>query len=212
MATPKLKAAAEQDSSSGRRLAAARRKRRLTRRDVAKRLNLSVRQIKQIELWQLDEFDSDYVLSESIRRYALLVGLNPANLEAPPSGRRFGLERIRSFTVLSSLTTRLAVAVIFLLLAAVIGWQTYTGALSPKLNIYDPPPVLTVIQPTAMISGATSTGAQVLVEGVNLPVTPDGRFSGKVILRPGINKISIKAINRFGREHEEKRIIIYNQD
>src|SRR3989344_5174833 len=70
----------------------------------------------------------------------------------------------------------------------------------PELAITSPFADSTLDSGLAVVSGRTESGAAVFLNGQPITVDIQGMFSESLSLAPGNNELTIKAVNRFGRE------------
>lgn len=70
----------------------------------------------------------------------------------------------------------------------------------PRLVIVEPTDRSTVRTADLMISGETDRRAKVSINDQETIVSEDGLFSDHVMLMPGLNIITVSAVNRFGKE------------
>jgi cytoskeletal protein RodZ len=194
----------------GRKLERARRQNKLTRQDVAQRLNIPLAAIKYLDRWELDNLNAKYKNKQVIRQYALLVGLNPADFESLIPYHQPNQYKSKPMVILSRLSLSTLAVAAGLMVIGFLGWRTFIAAAKPVLNIAKPAIGQVTNQPSITVSGQTSEQAQVYVDGFNVPVDPEGGFSTSVILSEGANTITITAINSFGRQSEAKRIVDYS--
>lgn len=194
----------------GKKLERARREHKLTRQDVAQKLKVPTQTIKYFDTWDLEKLEDLKKTRKQIRQYALIVGLNPAQFEplipySPPLSDK----QAKPMIVLSRISLSTVAALAGLSIIGFLAWRTFVAAAKPILTIEQPTANLTTDSPTILVTGSTSQQAQVYVDGFNVPVDADGKFSAPVILKNGANTVVITAINSFGRQTEAKRIINY---
>ena len=206
----KTQTASRVRGNPGRKLESARRQNKLTRQDVAKRLNVPQPVIKYLDRWDLDSLEVEHKNKQVVRQYALLVGLNPAHFEALIPYRQPSQYKSKPMIILSRLSLSTLAVAAGLMVIGFLGWRTFIAAAKPILNITEPAIGQITSQPSVTVSGKTSEQAQVYVDGFNVPVDPDGGFRTSVILGEGANTVTITAINSFGRQSEAKRIVEYS--
>lgn len=202
----------KREFNPGSRLMRARQRRRLTRKDAARRLSLGVKDVKALDQWRLQDLPPHINVKKTIRQYALMVGQNPSHYEGyipPKPSASYKEAKIITFS-------RTSVSLIGILVALVAGgfiaWRTYVATASPYLEISQPVDGLVADQPKLDVSGRTSERAQVIINGINTPVSPDGSFRGEAVLKSGPNTIEVRAINSFGRESLQKRTVFFRSD
>lgn len=195
----------------GRTLQEVRRKKHLTRRDVANRLKLSISAIKYIDLWQIEKLPSELRAKPIVRDYAKLLGLNPVRFEESVPNEKTKKYTGRRLWVVSHATSWLIALLVILLAVGFIGWRTFIATALPRLEVSFPPDNYQTTSRSITLKGVTSEGAQVLVNGIDVLVEPDGSFTSLVILHSGSNKIDVKAINSYGRTSKLSRQVIGSQ-
>ena len=193
----------------GRRLEEARRKSSFTRQDVAHKLNVPVSVIKYLDRWELDNIDAQHRHRQTIREYALMVGLNPSAYESEIPYDQPKQDSFKPLVVFSRLSVSAIAVIVGSAVLGFLAWRVYIASARPILDINQPAPGLTTSMPTAEVSGHTSEQAQVYVNGFNVPVDEQGNFSTSVILEQGANTITVTAINSFGRQSESRRVVDY---
>ncbi|HEX9679138.1 MAG TPA: helix-turn-helix domain-containing protein [Candidatus Saccharimonadales bacterium] len=192
----------------GRRLQRARQAAGLSRQAVASRLNVKPEVIKHLDRWDLSNI-TDAQSRRLVRKYAIVVDQNPADFEGyVPDEERTTVNKSRLF-VLSRTSLNLLIASLLIVLFGFIGWRTFEATARPGLMIDQPVNEQVLSSPLAAVSGRTSERAQVYINGLNVPVSPDGSFHTEVILSRGTNNIQIIAINGFGRQVEVSRLVVY---
>lgn len=197
-------------SNPGARLQTARRQGGFSRQEVAERLRVPVTAIKYLDRWELDKLDDTQLNKTIVRRYALLVNLNPTEFEREVPYQKPRQHSQRTMVVLSRLSLSAVAVLAGLAVIGFLAWRTFVATARPTLDISQPPVGLSTDQPSVGVSGRTSGQAQVYVNGFNVPVDPDGGFDTSVILSEGTNTITVTAINSFGRQTEAKRIVQYD--
>jgi hypothetical protein len=73
---------------------------------------------------------------------------------------------------------------------------------NPRLVILDPTDNFSTGDKTITIDGVTEKDAKLSVNGQTIIVDENGKFSEVLVLQPGINTITIQAVNRFEKESE----------
>lgn len=67
----------------------------------------------------------------------------------------------------------------------------------------------TVQEPMIRISGIASFTQQLIVNGKNLALSPDGSFDEKLVLNPGYNLVMIQGADRFGKvTHQNYAVVL----
>jgi len=157
----------------------------------AEYLELSVEDI--LALWRR-EYEHEFDIKEKKQ-------LLPKRLVDPPK-----VLITPSFVV--SVVAVVSVVVFFVYLY--YQYRHFTGA--PNLKINYPPDNLVTNIDILDITGKTDLDSEVYVNSQKILLNPDGTFAESVRLKEGLNTISIKSTNRYARQSEFIRTIIYRPD
>lgn len=174
---------------------------------VSRQLHITPAQLENIESWNTDRLPKGVYLEGILTRYAKLLDLSTDQFKRNYQAFFESQEVIKPKTKQAKqniILTRVVLfgAIIIVALGA-IGYvllQTSSFASKPKLEISEPTDGSTIEGQTVLVTGETSEGSQVYVNGSPVLVNPDGEFSTDVILMPGLNNVEIRAINTFSRE------------
>jgi len=94
----------------------------------------------------------------------------------------------------------------------------YSPVRSVKADYDDTPPALAILSPSEMfvaptpnveLKGKTERDAKVKVNGQKATVGPDGTFTFPLVLKEGVNLVTIEAIDTAGNSEYGKRLITY---
>lgn len=97
---------------------------------------------------------------------------------------------------------------IFFILALGYGYFELQGILyGPTLTV--PQAATTVHDPFVTITGKADRISSLSMNGAPITVTEDGSFSEPYLLTPGINRITLDAKDRYGREKQRIVTIVY---
>lgn len=99
-----------------------------------------------------------------------------------------------------SLVTAIAVGFLLFLFFGYLFFSYWQFAGSPILIVNSPANNTVVNTETVAVSGKTDPQAQLTINGQAVSVDENGNFDTKVTLQPGINTITITALNRFKRQ------------
>jgi cytoskeletal protein RodZ len=108
-----------------------------------------------------------------------------------------------------------AIVLVFVSLTFFFGYlyyqyRNFTGA--PKLTLSYPPDNLVTSSDILDITGKTDLDSEVFVNSQKVILSPDGSFAESVRLKEGLNSISIKAVNKFSKQTEFVKTIIYRAE
>jgi transcriptional regulator with XRE-family HTH domain len=78
---------------------------------------------------------------------------------------------------------------------------------SPWLVVDEPLNNSVVNTDTVVVRGTTRSNSRVLINGQQIFVDLDGRFSDEVGLSPGVNTINVTSVNKFDRESQQRIVV-----
>lgn len=79
----------------------------------------------------------------------------------------------------------------------------------PPLSILSPPEMFVSPSPSVDLKGRTERQARVKVNGQKVTVGPDGSFVFRLVLKEGVNLVTVEAIDPAGNSEYGKRLITY---
>lgn len=97
---------------------------------------------------------------------------------------------------------------IFILLISYIFFQYRYAFINPPLSIDSPKEMANFSSSAVTVSGKTDPAATLYIEDMVVPVNDDGSFKKEVVEFPGKTTITVKAVNRFGRQTTLERHIV----
>lgn len=99
------------------------------------------------------------------------------------------------------------IILVFLMLLGYILFQYRYAFINPPLEVYSPKEKEEVSAEGITVSGKTDSSVVIYINNVSVSLDKEGNFKKSIDLFPGKSVITIKAVNRFGRETIEKRDI-----
>ena len=215
----------------GEALREAREEHGLSEKEVADKLQISVKFIKALEeggfvdilprvyargfLKKYAEylgFSSDDVLGEFDREFADFHQ-EPASLAvvSAKGGSASGGKKDRPFPFLSLLSQRRIVLFFFLASLVLVGVYFLYGFRfvigEPRLTISSPSSDTATESEVLQVSGRAEEGADVFLNGRALPVSDLGEFRDSALLLKGLNELEFEVKNRFGKIRKEVRYV-----
>lgn len=97
---------------------------------------------------------------------------------------------------------------IFILLLGYIIFQYRYALINPPLKIDSPLEMASLSSSTITVSGSTDPAATVYVEDEAVSVGENGNFKKEIVGFPGKTTITVKAVNRFGKQTTIERHVI----
>lgn len=113
-----------------------------------------------------------------------------------------------------SLTTRqMILSVLGVILLAYVLFQARFLILGPRISIESPRDAEEVYSPLLTLEGQAENVARIELNGRQIFVDEEGRWSEKLLLSPGTSIMTLTARDRFGREDEAQvRVILISND
>ncbi len=90
-----------------------------------------------------------------------------------------------------------------------VGYQIKRFAQPPTLTITKPAEESVATTDTVTLEGSTEPGSSLLVDNLQVSIKPDGTFSYPLVLRPGLNKISVQSVNTIKKATNKTLSVLY---
>lgn len=155
-----------------------------------------------------------------IRRYARFLGINDDVIEAELiyidttrhastlfSPGRIGREPSWIITPRTIVVGAIIVGVLGLL--GYITYQVQQFSAPPALQVLEPKDDSVVTSEQLTVRGTTEPGSMVIIDELQANVDVDGGFSQHLALRPGLNQITIRSVNRIKKQTSLMVTILY---
>lgn len=212
--------------SIGQTLKSARQKKNYTIEDIHRLVRIHPKYIKALENDDYEVFDGKVHAKGFLKVYAQFLDLETSEIlalwrrEYEPTFEDPGKEKYQKIKTLEPekfvvTPTMMVLSFVSLLLLSFFvylffQYKHYTDA--PKLEIYHPNDNQVVEKDILDITGQTDLDSDVFINNQKIIANPDGSFLTSIKLREGINSISIKAVNKLGKENEKVVNIIYRPE
>ncbi len=202
----------------GQRLKDARIQRKLTIEEVATATKIKPQFLSAIERDAYGELPSPAYAQGFARNYADFLGLPKAQSQALFK-RDFdekkamkvlpdGMTKTQSFPLRRLNIKRVLIGASGLILfLGFLLFQYRSMFFAPQLSLLSPKEGSQVLQELE-VSGKTDSTATLTINNQSVFVNTKGEFEKKISLFPGKNTITVKSINRFGKETVTKRDVI----
>lgn len=203
--------------------------------DVVAHTKIQKRYVVALENGSYDQLPADVYVRGFLRSYGELLGLDQdillqryikersveRRLQAPKKGE--GLEvRASSSSFFSRFSNRfvvtprlLLIGVVVLLFFGVFGYLLYqigSFTAAPSIILERPDRDITVDSSTFTVIGTAESYVDVLVNGQEVFVDSDGRFSTTITIQEGINEILVIGRNQAGKETRILRNIVVEEN
>lgn len=198
----------------GEGLRAAREERGLELTDVSRRLKLPLKYLVALEVGAWHDLPAGSYARLFARTYAEFLGVSADAIDQElPRPTASAAQTKRSDT--RAATKQVGYGRRFVLMAAALtvltylGWQAWHTLLPPTLQLAQPAEALTTFAPTVTVSGTTSVGTKVTVNGEVVEVASSGRFQVDIALAPGLNTITVMAQKSYTKPVTEVRHVLF---
>jgi transcriptional regulator with XRE-family HTH domain len=189
---------------------------RISLSEIAKATKIQAKYLEYLEAGEYAKLPADVYVRGFLRSYARYLNVDEEALMklyererhvqknmGGTSEEGFSHKKaisIRSFTLtpraaVLSLAALIVVGVFFYLYQ-----EFYHFAADPRLVILEPAPGAKIEESETVLRGETDKGNQVTVNGEAVFVDASGHFEETLTLRPGVNTVSVRTVNRFEKE------------
>lgn len=97
----------------------------------------------------------------------------------------------------------------FVAIMAYLGFNLFS---KPFLAVDSPGEKEVIKIDQVKVSGKTNPNATLTINNQEVKLNPDGLFLVELALKPGVNKITVTALPRFGRENRVERTVFFQVD
>ncbi len=206
----------------GEYLRAGREKKRLTYQAVEAKTKIREKFLRALEENHFESLPSLSYAKGFVKNYADFLGLDtavmlavfrrqqaeasrtqllPKGVAEPLNNPVFRLTPGRFMIVLSGV-----LVVVFL---AYFGLQFRRILIPPRLLLESPSENLVITQKRVDVLGITDPDATVTINGISVPVQPDGKFFDQIALEGSETKIIVVSTSRYGKTTELEKTVIY---
>ena len=213
----------------GERLREIREKAGVSIEEIAKVTRINKKYLEYIEEDCYDKLPSDVYVKGFLRSYSNFLGVNADDVlkiykkersiqlnVQKPKIKDLQKKKIKIPTIVLSFKTILSICAGFFFL--IIAWYFYTetGKFSeiPRLLLSSPSDHAIIKKDSVDVIGSTDIGNNIVINGQAIFVNEKGEFKESISLKEGINKLTIKASNKFGKEIKKEINLSaqYNKD
>jgi len=202
----------------GERLNKLRSEKRITLGEVSKSTRIQIKYLEYLESGRFEKLPADVYVKGFLRSYAQYLGMDENYLirlyerereihnnikKEEPKQNSFRPIRFSNIII----TPKFLVAFLIVFFVGLGFFYLYR-----ELSIFISSPMLAITSPVnnfsteekeITVEGLTEKDAKLLINGQPTIVDENGKFSEALVLQPGLNTITIKAINRFEKESEK---------
>jgi transcriptional regulator with XRE-family HTH domain len=186
--------------------------------EVARSTRIRVRYLELLEEGEYEKLPADVYVRGFLRNYARFLGVDESALlklyerERNIQSNLGNVKEVKTSSfnlpatgvVITARMLTFGVAVLLLGGVCVYLYQEFSRfAAEPELVILEPAAGFVSENTEVILRGKTEKGARVSVNGEASFVGSEGEFSEKLTLQPGINTVTVVAINRFEKSKTE---------
>jgi len=207
----------------GQRLKKAREDSGLTTKKFAEISKIQTRYLEYLEEGRYEKLPAFVYIQGFLKKYGQILNLHfdellkqyQNEIEAVNAAKKevVALPSLRSPKIIIT-PKKLKWAAIIVVLFAILGYFIYQLdylIAPPKLILEYPAQDLTIRSSSIRISGQAEYSAKLTINGQQIFVDNNSRFSQEINLSPGLNTLQIEAVNRFGKKSEITRQIVVTQ-
>jgi cytoskeletal protein RodZ len=202
----------------GERLSKIRSEKRITLSEVSRSTRIQMKYLEYLESSRYDKLPVDVYVKGFLRSYAQYLGVDESYLiklferekEIHNNVKKDNKEKkiFKPIKFSSFIITPKALVAFLIIFFVGLGFFYLYRELSifisnPRLAVIEPMENFSVESKTIKVEGLTEKDSKLFINDQQVIVDENGKFSEVLILQSGLNKITIKAVNRFDKESEK---------
>lgn len=188
---------------------------------IAKETGIQQKYLEALEQGAYAKLPGDVYVRNILRHYVQLLHLNEQRVfeiydqertvvrttgmgTLPPQAKK----EARSFNP-QKLLKRLALGVAALALVGYLGYTVMASRTPPALTVSSPAQDIVLHELVVQVQGTTERESRVKINGQDILLDAEGKFSENVDLQPGLNVITVTSAKERTREQKvERRVIV----
>lgn len=203
----------------GERIGKLRSEKRIALGEVSKSTKIQVKYLEYLENGQYGKLPADVYVRGFLRSYAQYLGVDENyliklydrekeihnNIKKEEPGIKKNLRPMKFSRLVFTPKILVAVLIVFFIgLGFFYLYRELSIFISnPRLAIIEPLDNFSTAEKAVKVEGLTEKDSKLLINGQQVIVDENGKFSEVLVLQPGLNKIAVKAVNRFDKESEK---------
>ena len=205
---------------AGQKLKDERTKKKLTLEDISNATKIRVEFLFAIEKGEYDKLPSFSYAQGFVRNYAKFLDLEEKEILAL-FRREFDQEKVykvlpeglveqkemplKRFKIKQAV---ILIILLFILLSGFIIFQYRYAFISPPIKLTSPTEMAVLSSSTILVLGKTDPNSTITVNDEQVSINQDGDFRKEITGFPGKATITIKAVNRFGKQTTFERHVV----
>jgi transcriptional regulator with XRE-family HTH domain len=203
---------------------------RVSLADVARETGVRKEHLEYLESGEYTKLPADVYIRGFLRSYARFLGVDPKALvrlyERERSiARNLGKEPEKATPATARRSRRFSLFVITpkMMIGAIVALGVFgiTFYLYREYRIFVSEPYLVLLEPTngqaissdeSVVVGKADRDAKLFLNTQPIFVNESGEFREQVRLQPGVNTLTVKVVNRFGKERVETVSVVASYD
>lgn len=202
----------------GERLNKLRSEKRITLGEVSKSTKIQVKYLEYLESGRYEKLPVDVYVKGFLRSYSQYLGVDEnyiiklyererdihKNVKREEQSKSF----FKPIKFSSLVVTPKIMIIVLVVFFAGLGFFYLYRELSifiskPRLIVFEPSDNFSTEEGKIKIEGITEKDSKLYINGQQLVINEEGKFSEEIFLQSGLNTISIKSVNRFEKESEK---------
>jgi transcriptional regulator with XRE-family HTH domain len=191
--------------------------------EVSSKLQISPKYINALESGEFDKLPSGIYGKNFLKKYAVFLNIDYRPLfevyDEIQNGKRESVEdpfsrkkpRPFYFLIIPKIIRNLVILLITATCLLYLGFYMKQITSPPILNITYPPEDLSISLPLLTVKGKTEPEAEVMINGEALLIDKEGGFERQIMLKNGLNFISIKSQKKYSKENIIVRKIMLSE-
>lgn len=207
-----------QSLTLGEKMRKIRNEKRIGLAEIAKSTKIQIEYLEYLENGDYNKLPADVYVRGFLKGFADYVGVNEdyliksfnkeksiqKNIEGNGKEEKISKNiNLSRFSVTPKIVSIFFVSIFFLVLAIYLYKNLNNFVSNPSLVILNPAVNSLIDDSEVMVKGKTDVGNDLFINNQSVLVDDEGVFTENVVLREGINTITVRSVNQFNKEATE---------
>jgi transcriptional regulator with XRE-family HTH domain len=191
--------------------------------EASNKLQISPKYIIALENGEFDKLPSGIYGKNFLKKYASFLNIDYRplfeiydeiqNSKQISAEDPFSRKKPRSFyfLIIPKIIRNLIILLITAICLFYLGFYIKQITSPPMLDIYHPPEDFSISSPLLIVKGKTEPEAEVVINGESILIDKEGGFERQIMLKNGLNYISIKSQKKYSKENIIVRKIMLSE-